>query len=559
MRFNPSNKTPLTEGGEGYIYEENGQIVKIFKTHIDLKSKEKKVDILIKATLPQCAVKPINKVLDNQGRFIGYCMEKVAGEEIKRLSNRKFCTANNADTKFVLGLLVKVKSALSEIHKQNIFIGDLNDQNILFDMSRNIYLIDCDSWTVGGEKCAVAMDLFKDPTLKADNFNADTDNYAFMVLAWKTLTRVHPFGGTMTPDIPILDRISKGLSVIDRNVKVPRTSKSWIGFSPYLLEDFKKVFESGERELTESMEDFQRNLSYCKKDKEYYYNKFSSCPYCDNTASVNKKPLSQGIVGGLQLIAVYDGKNINTIFDRCTYLDNNGFVVHGNMKTEYQTGVRYHFLDNTKMVEDMDDHFIIHSEKESQIEKKYRVPIVVDGNRIYYVSPSNVFTRIDVLEKGNAIKSICKTSNNVYFSIEDDDYCIVNYYYGKLIVNINGTNTEIDYDSDVQNYGLHRDSISGKWLMILENSKGIFVTYILKENEIEYHTDQIKYECSLANTCISNSTVYIPIDRKIRGFSYQKSAFKDFECSVVSEESNLEKEKNRFVIVNPENVYYLGK
>ena len=49
------------------------------------------------------------------------------------------------------------------------------------------------------------------------------------------------------------------------------------------------------------------------------------------------------------------------------------------------------------------------------------------------------------------------------------------------------------------------------------------------------------------------------LTRKIRGYSYKKSSFKDFECSVVSEESKLIKEKNRFVIVNLENVYCLEK
>lgn len=52
--------------------------------------------------------------------------------------------------------------------------------------------------------------------------------------------------------------------------------------------------------------------------------------------------------------------------------------------------------------------------------------------------------------------------------------------------------------------------------------------------------------------------VKMKIDGKIRRYSYKKSAFKDFECGVVSEESKMIKEKNKFVIVNFENVYVLG-
>lgn len=558
IKFDTTNRTPLTEGGEGYIYEYNGKIIKTFKQQIDLSAKERKVNALMKASLPKAVITPIDSVLDMQGRFIGYCMEKVTGEEFKRLSNRKFVTANNITTKDILGLLVKVKLVLAEIHKKNIYVGDLNDQNILFDTAGSIYFIDCDSWTVGGDKCTVAMDMFKDPKLQADNFNADTDNYAFMVLAWKSLTRVHPFGGTIEPDISIMERMRKGISVIDRKeIKLPRTTKEWKGFSPDLVSEFKNVFENGLRTLSDRMEDMQSNLSYCKKDKEYYYSKFSSCPYCDSSAQVNKKPISQGVVGGLKLYAIYDGDKIKTVFDRYTYLDNNGLVINGANAATYQIGARYYFFGNKGLAEDMDSYFAIHTPKEYKIEKKYKSAIEVCGNKIYYISPKNTLTQLEIMPSGNGIKNICKVSNNAYFAVSGDNYCVVNYYTGKIIINVNGTNTVIDYNSDIVNYGIHRDEISGKWLIILEDSKGKFNTYVINGCAVEYKTDAIKYDCQLNCPCIYNSNIFIPVDGKIRGYSYQKSAFKYFECSVVSEESKLIKEKNRFVIVNLENVYYL--
>ena len=110
IKFDTTTRTPLTEGGEGYIYEYNGKIIKTFKPHIDMATKERKVNALMKTSLPKAVIKPIDTVLDMRGRFIGYCMEKVCGEEFKRLSNRKFVTANNITTKDILGLLVKVKT-----------------------------------------------------------------------------------------------------------------------------------------------------------------------------------------------------------------------------------------------------------------------------------------------------------------------------------------------------------------------------------------------------------------------------------------------------------------
>lgn len=558
IKFDTTTRMPLTEGGEGYIYEYNGKIIKTFKSHIDIAAKERKVNALMKTSLPKAVITPIDTVLDMRGRFIGYCMEKVSGEEFKRLSNRKFVTANNITTKDILELLIKVKSVLAEIHKQNIYVGDLNDQNILFDTAGNIYLIDCDSWTVGGDKCTVAMDLFKDPKLQADNFSADTDNYAFMVLAWKSLTRVHPFGGTVEPDMPILDRISKGISVIDRrNVKLPRLAKEWKGFSPDLVSEFKSVFEGGVRTLSGNMEDMLANLTQCKKDKEYYYSKFSSCPYCDRGAQVNKKPISQGSVSGLKLYAIYDGTKIKAVFDRYTYLGNDGYVKHGNVIIPYAPTNRYYFTDRNVLVAERDNNFLLTTNKTYEIEKKYKSAIEVCGNKIYYISTKNTLTQLEIMTSGNGIKNICKVSNTAYFAVNGDNYCVVNYYTGKIIANINGTNTVIDYDSDIVNYGIHHDEVSGKWMIILEDSKGKFSTFVIRGGTVEYQTDAIKYTCQLNCPCIYNSNIFIPVDGKIRGYSYKKSAFKDFECGVVSEESKLIKEKNRFVIVNLENVYYL--
>ena len=122
---------------------------------------------------------------------------------------------------------------------------------------------------------------------------------------------------------------------------------------------------------------------------------------------------------------------------------------------------------------------------------------------------------------------------------------------------MDGKNTEIKYDSDIINYGIHYDDITSKWLLLLEDKSGKFKTIILK-NGIDYETEQIKYNCQLSYPCISNSTLFIPVDGKIRGFAYKKSAFKDFECNVVNDGSKLIKKKNRFVIINDENIYSLG-
>lgn len=142
-------------------------------------------------------------------------------------------------------MLDRLFDVLVDLHKQGIYIGDLNDQNILFDKHYNISIIDCDSWSIDSEKCDVAMDLFKDPLLVSNNFDQKTDTYAFSVLSWKSLTRIHPFGGTMQPDMNIMERMKKGISVIDNPaVKIPKQSDHGLVYRQNLsvrLKQFSRI------------------------------------------------------------------------------------------------------------------------------------------------------------------------------------------------------------------------------------------------------------------------------------------------------------------------------
>lgn len=561
IKFDCTNMIPLTEGGEGIIYEVGAQIIKIYKPIVNLQSKKNKIVKLMQKSLPKEVVSPKDIVVDNNGKFIGFVMGKIEGEELKRLSNKKFVTVNGITTKHILTMLVKAHGIIQQLHKENIFIGDLNDQNILFDKQLNIYFIDCDSWSVDGNNCEVAMDLFKDPLLKSNEFNANTDTYSFSVLVWKILTRIHPFGGTMNPDINIIKRMEKRISIIDNpNVTVPKTIKTWRNLSPNLVSKLKNIFESDCRMLGDELSEMLCNMKYCNKDKEYYYGSFSVCPLCDDNAKILTKPVSTGCMSGSKLYSILDESNIKLIIDENSYLDNKDYIVDikSGKKVKYLYGTRYYFTADGYLIEDFLDRFIVHSDKQYCIEKKYKSHIIIEENHIYYISKQNSFIDMNVLKQGNCIKNICKCSNTTYFEVCENNYCVVNFYQEKIIANINGNNVEIKFDSDIINYGIHFDNLSGKWLLIFENSQGRYNTFIIIKGKIDYETDQIKYNCQLNAPCLSNSTLFLPVNGKIRGFSYQKSAYKDFECEVVSDGSKLIKKKNKFLIINDENLYSLG-
>lgn len=83
------------------------------------------------------------------------------------------------------------------------------------------------------------------------------------------------------------------------------------------------------------------------------------------------------------------------------------------------------------------------------------------------------------------------------------------------------------------------------------------ITFVCNEHGVAYSEDRIKYQCGLGNVCFYNSNISIPIDGNIRIYSYQKQAFKDFECEAVSPDSCLIKDSTSFTIVNDENIYRL--
>lgn len=552
----------IAEGGEGIIYEYKGNILKVYKKCVNIASKERKVNTLIQKTLPKEVIKPIEAVYNTNGKFIGFIMKKVVGEEIRILTNRKHLKANGISTKDILNILVKVQRTVMEIHRAGMCIGDLNDQNILFDTGGNVYFIDCDSWSVGSEKCEVVMDLFRDPLMKGNDFSDDTDIYAESILIWKTLTRIHPYGGTMNPDMDILERMKNGISVIDNpQVKIPRTISPWRNLSPALVETLKKVFENSSRKLGRELEDMFANLKYCDKDHEYYYGKFDKCPLCDGNAKVVTKPVSCGVMGGLVLYTLLKAEDVRIVLNEYCYLNTKGEIV--NIQTTdrlpYQRGAYYHFIKDGLLVLAGDDEFYFTTQSRPyEIKKKYRSPIYTDGNNIYYISPANTFTKMTVTPKGNGVTAIAKCSYDTYFSVDGDYFCLINRFGNGLIVNCNGRNVELRYTDKIINYGIHRDSVSGKWLIVFENGSGAFHTYVVG-SDVEYETDQIRYACSPGNLCLSNSTIYIPLDGKIRGYSYRKQAFKDFECDVVTPDSRLIKNGSSFTIVNDENIYRLGR
>lgn len=109
--------TPITEGGEGYIYEFGNDILKIYKPCVDIAAKEKKVAMLIDKPLPKEAIKPITAVYDNNNKFTPPSFPYMYFKQIG--GDGALSTLSNTEDGINLGLEVKFYSnkSASEVRK----------------------------------------------------------------------------------------------------------------------------------------------------------------------------------------------------------------------------------------------------------------------------------------------------------------------------------------------------------------------------------------------------------------------------------------------------------
>lgn len=571
MKINEKSlPTPLTEaGGEGIIYEYQNKILKIYRKDIvNISEKKEKVEKLIKKRLPSNVIKPLEMVFNLKGDFIGYTMNKVEGEDFSTLSKKKHVKVNNISTKDIIKMLQDIKNTLIELHKNGIVIGDLNDGNILYDKNFNIYFIDTDSWSIDDIRCTVAMDLFKDPFLKSNFFTNETDAYAFAVLAFKSLTKIHPFGGVTDPDMQILERMKQGISVLNSKglkLTIPKTINKWTFVSPDLLNQFESIFENKDRNMLDKhLDSLYKNLKFCATHNDYYFGKYSKCPLCNDNAPLTPEvPIKNGTMNGIPYIVLMSGIDIKTVLSLNSYINFNNEVVHKdtNTKIPFSHNYRYYFSDKGTILyatNDKDIHIKVGDDKYS-FEKKFKSNILVKDDKVYFLNLNNFLVELTINKLGNSIQNICKTSSNSIFSVVDDKtYFVCDMYSNMKIINVSGYEYTLNNNDKIINYGMHYDKYTKSWLFVTENQKGIFNTYVFEKNNLLYETDKIKYNSSLSNLSFEQNTIFKAGDKLIRGFNYTKNAYKDFMFDEVNEDSKLMKDGSKFYVINEQNIYKLG-
>lgn len=181
----------IASGRSGNIYlTKDGRILKMFTTSSFTYVKDREETLKqIKEIEEPSVVKPKHLVYYD-GVFVGYIMEYLP--DGKPLWSKD----SNYNFEEKLDRIKAIEDVIKRLHKKNIFICDLNPQNIFFDEKGNVKLIDCDSFVVKNNVLNKEVSpKYRDPYNKL--VSEKTDLYAFAITILELLIEIE-FDNDMT-------------------------------------------------------------------------------------------------------------------------------------------------------------------------------------------------------------------------------------------------------------------------------------------------------------------------------------------------------------------------
>ncbi|MEM9213020.1 MAG: hypothetical protein AAGD25_01460 [Cyanobacteria bacterium P01_F01_bin.150] len=206
--------------------------------------------------LPERVISPQELAMDKRERqILGYTMPLVKDTEVLlRYGDRAFRQGIAAQT--VVDIFLDLHRTITQLHQQNVVIGDFNDLNVLVK-DRSAYIIDTDSFQFGAFSCPMFTARFVDPLLCDPDANqpilqqshtVESDWYAFSVMLMQCLLFVDPYGGVHKPKdksqrVPQSARSLKRITVFHPEVRYPKPALPYDCLPDELLQHFHQVFE----------------------------------------------------------------------------------------------------------------------------------------------------------------------------------------------------------------------------------------------------------------------------------------------------------------------------
>lgn len=545
------NKKPINQGGESLIYpygKKYGEkmVIKVFKK--DAVNLNQKMDVLMRIFEKNDTLTALNKkgnkyefiipqmlIRDRNSQAIfAYAMKKVKGEQISLLKYKKEVEKLGFTRREILEILITIGRAIELLHDVNIFIGDLNGRNILFNKNKKVYFIDFDGIGVDELAPEFCTDMYIDPKSKKNkNITMKDDWYSFAVQAFHYLTYTHPFNGMYSVRDCGVERRLKTTEMMERKLSLlgnhgiepPAVAEPWDWMIEELETAFLDTFEGDRRESIvpelvrqykklylndgnpeqesfllssendESIKTELRSSSHPEIQKTLSFN--NDCLNGHNTYRINSKFIAtelkpfKGTV--VRIFNEYSAvcKKGEKIYLAILVKDNDKIVQKNIHLQKYDTiknvllsgdeKLAFIVYQSELIVNDINSDSQIYIDNVDEISN-----VVVSERRLYFLGLTHkkssndmhiaMFKRV-FMDDGEVKKDIADLEPYVhlksFFANQKNDFMLINRTRDKDVVYYNGFNSslsEMSYISDNCKYNIIYDNITKLWLVI--NSEG---------------------------------------------------------------------------------------
>lgn len=216
----------IASGGEGEIHLHPSNKDQVIKLYHQPRSKDFELLLNKLKRLGLLFVKPIDIFYNKKGLVVGFSMDFVNFNDyflLNNLFNKGFCVKNNIAQESKIKILEIIKDAVTELHKDNLIVVDLNQYNIFFSLKGEVLFVDVDSYS---EKSNVRSDVILEDIrdFTTNKIDESSDIYAYNTLTFWILTYCHPFkwiaqGNTDTFE----QKVRSGRSYLSKipNIKIP--------------------------------------------------------------------------------------------------------------------------------------------------------------------------------------------------------------------------------------------------------------------------------------------------------------------------------------------------
>lgn len=246
----------IASGRSGNIYlTQDGRILKMFTSTSFTYIKDREETLRYIKTLDiEEIVKPKHLVYYD-GVFVGYIMEYLPEGEALWHNGKTYSFEEKIEK------IKAIEEIMKKLHEKNIYICDLNPDNIFFDKAGKVKLIDCDSFVI--KKNVVNNEVeqkYRDPIYKI--VSEKTDLYAFAITTLQLL----------------IDE------KIDNNAS---------------FNDIEKIYNKNKNKLPVSFKNYYDNIF---KTKDRYYLSESYEKYLENIYSVEDNNSNNPKSGNISVI-----------------------------------------------------------------------------------------------------------------------------------------------------------------------------------------------------------------------------------------------------------------